>query len=85
MVLTFLRSCKLMSKRLNRWIMAIQDYQIQTEHCPGKENIIADAISRQTARKTSSDTHREGSIVINHLAQKPSKSIRNNLLKLVEG
>ena len=84
MALTFLRSCKLISKRLTRWIIAIQDYRIQMEHYPGKENIIADAISRQTTRTTSNDANREGSVVLNHMARKPNKSIKNNLLRLVE-
>ena len=35
--------------------MAIQDYQITVEHCPGKENVIADAISRQTTQTLGSD------------------------------
>ena len=81
MALTFLRSCKLISRRLTRWIMAIQDYQIQTEYCAGKENIIADAISRQTTAITESE---EKNITINRLVKRADKSIKHNLLNIIE-
>ena len=32
--------------RLARWIMALQEYKYQVQHISGKENIIADALSR---------------------------------------
>ena len=47
MALTFLRTCKFTNARLTRWILAIQDYNIIMEHCPGKENIAADLLIRQ--------------------------------------
>ena len=47
MALTFLRTCRFVNARLTRWILAIQDYDITMEHCPGKENIAADLLSRQ--------------------------------------
>ena len=85
MALSFLQSCKLISKRLTRWIMAIQDYQITVEHCPGKENVIADAISRQTTQTLGSDNTGDGNIIkLNHLAKRPGKSIRNHLTNLLE-
>ena len=61
--------------------MAIQDYQIQTEYCVGKENIIADAISRQTTAITEAE---EKNITINHLVRRGDKSIKHNLLNLIE-
>ena len=44
--LPFLKTCKLRSGRLTRWIMAIQDYDISIEYCPGKNNLVADTLSR---------------------------------------
>ena len=32
--------------RLARWIMALQEYKYQVQHISGKENVIADALSR---------------------------------------
>ena len=47
MALTFLKTCKFVNARLTRWILSIQDYDITVEHCPGRENIAADILSRQ--------------------------------------
>ena len=44
--LTFFKKCKLSSGRLTRWTMAIQDYDIQIEYCPGKDNLVLDTLSR---------------------------------------
>lgn len=44
--LTFLLSCRLLSARLTRWILFLQEYQFSIEYCPGKENIVADTLSR---------------------------------------
>ena len=51
MALTFLKTCKLVNARLTRWILAIQDYSIAIEHCPGRQNIAADLLSRQHPNK----------------------------------
>lgn len=44
--LIFLKSCKLGSGRLARWTLALQNFNISWEYIPGKENIVADIISR---------------------------------------
>ena len=72
--LSFLRSCKLVNKRLTRCIMAIQDYDIQVEFCPGIENTIADAISRQTTKENHANEFKRNTIVLYHLAKKANRS-----------
>ena len=74
MALTFLRSCKLLNQRLTRWMMAIQDYQIKSEFCPGKENVIADAFSRLTTKNAAFNDARENTIILYHLAKIPRKA-----------
>lgn len=44
--LNFLKTCQFGNARLTRWMLAIQDYCISVEHCPGKENLVADTLSR---------------------------------------
>lgn len=44
--LTFLNKCRLLSGRLSRWILSIQNYNIQIEYIEGKNNISADFLSR---------------------------------------
>ncbi|KAF2890253.1 hypothetical protein ILUMI_15920, partial [Ignelater luminosus] len=44
--LTFLKKCKLLSARLARWILYIQEYDFKIEHCRGVNNETADILSR---------------------------------------
>lgn len=44
--LTFLMQCRLLSGRLTRWILFIQEFRFKIQHCAGKENVIADILSR---------------------------------------
>lgn len=44
--LTFLLKTSIASERVNRWALYVQQYDIDIEHCPGKENLIPDALSR---------------------------------------
>ncbi|XP_023289070.1 uncharacterized protein LOC111674111, partial [Orussus abietinus] len=60
--------------RLARWILSIQDYDLTVEHCAGKDNVVADTLSRQISG------HEENAltdkIVIAHiLAKEPAPSI----------
>lgn len=44
--LSFLLSCKLMHQRLSRWCMILQEYDFEIIYIKGKDNIVADALSR---------------------------------------
>jgi transposase InsO family protein len=44
--LTFLFSCRLLSGRLSRWILWLQQFSFTIEHCRGKDNVVADTLSR---------------------------------------
>ena len=49
--------CYLFSKpkttaRLERWILRIQDFQFKVKHIKGKDNVVADALSRSTETPT---------------------------------
>lgn len=61
-----MRTCKV-NARLMRWILAIQNYHIQVEHCPGKKNIVADTLSRQHPTKAWEKEKNETEIIINEL------------------
>lgn len=43
---SFLMSCKLLHLRLIRWALLLQEYQIDIKYIKGKDNIIADILSR---------------------------------------
>lgn len=45
--LLFLFRCGFGGQRIQRWIMKLQEYNIYIDHVPGKENCVADFLSRQ--------------------------------------
>ena len=44
--LTFLSKMKNKNQRLTRWSLLLQEYNLDIHHVPGKENLVADALSR---------------------------------------
>ena len=44
--LTFINKMKNKNRRLLRWSLMVQEYDIEVKHIKGKENIVADALSR---------------------------------------
>ena len=44
--LTFLKSMKNKNHRLVRWSLALFGYNLEIQHIPGSENVVADALSR---------------------------------------
>ena len=47
-LLVFLSKFKNKNRRLMRWSLALQDFNIVVEHIKGKDNIIADTLSRHS-------------------------------------
>lgn len=44
------------NQRLQRWILAIQEFRLKVHHLPGKQNVVADVLSRYPpARMTATD------------------------------
>ena len=44
--LTFLKTMKNKNQRLVRWSLALQEYNLEIQHIPGSQNVVADALSR---------------------------------------
>ena len=60
--------------------MAIQDYDISIEHCPGKNNLIADTLSRLPDQENAAKMcHNDGKIILYALAKRTSSKLRNQL------
>ncbi|KMQ90342.1 s68306 pol retrotransposon woot [Lasius niger] len=48
MALKFITSCADDSSRIARWLAFLREFDLEIEHIPGKENIIADTLSRSS-------------------------------------
>lgn len=53
----FIKTCKLNSNRISRWILALQMFNFKIEHISGKTNILADYGSRYPAELENCEQH----------------------------
>lgn len=44
--LTFINQCRFINDRLTRWLLYLQRFRLTVEHIKGRENVIADTLSR---------------------------------------
>lgn len=51
--LSFMKRCTLISNRITRWIMQIQEYDLEIVHVKGTDNFLADVMSRNPVGLTS--------------------------------
>lgn len=57
--ISFLQKCKLNHGRITRWILALQEYNISWEYVPGKQNTVADVLSRVNVEGGTLDVEKE--------------------------
>jgi len=59
--------CQLLTARLTRWSMALQEYDLEIIHIPGKDNIGADTLTTYPQRPMDTEQKNTTEIVINQL------------------
>lgn len=64
--LCFIKRTTYVSSRINRWIMKIQNFDFSITHCQGKENTVADILTRINAGKNWDDIT-DGTILISSI------------------
>ena len=78
--LTFIQKCHLNNTRITRWILSIQEYNFEILDCKGKENIVADTLSRYTEDHDNNEiTEDKYEYYINGIEVKLNKNIANKL------
>lgn len=83
--LTFILQCRLLSNRLTRWILAIQEFHFKIIHCTGKENKVADILSRfpqQDNGEIVESVSRERELVIAKINLSVDKPLKARLKQL---
>lgn len=82
--LTFMQRCHLNNSRITRWILGIQEYNFEVLHCKGKENIVADILSRYPEdRENDEPLEQQQEFHMYHMTLNLSKNI-NNKLKCID-
>lgn len=78
--LTFMQRCHLNNSRITRWILGIQEYNFEILHCKGKDNIVADILSRYPEdRDTDEPLEKQQEYYMHHMTLKLSKTICSKL------
>lgn len=82
MALTFIKQCQLSNGRLTRWALALQEYDFEIVHIPGKMNIAADTLTRYPRE---GETRIEQRISINKIKTPSySRTLNEKLLNMSE-
>lgn len=58
--LSFLKKCSLVSNRITRWVMEIQEYNLEIVHVKGTDTALADVLSRNPVGMTIEEVNRIG-------------------------
>ena len=67
--ISFLKKCKLNHDRLTTWILVLQEYNIQWEYIPGKQNMVADGLPRVNIEKGTDEIDQEDTGKVYHIIQ----------------
>jgi len=78
--LTFMNSCRLTNGRLTRQTLALQEYELEIQYISGKDNIIADTLTRYPRVN---DERAEGKVSINKIqTQNYSTELKRMILDI---
>jgi hypothetical protein len=85
--LIFLRMCATTSNRVARWLVTIQEYDIELQHIRGVENHLADILSRNAAGlevKEIQDLTKPNAISVNKIDLKIAQAVLKSLKNLAD-
>lgn len=81
--LSFIMTTNIKSGRLYRWVMAIQEFDVTIEHCKGKDNLLADFLSRSCSKETLQKPEEGGSVCLSAIRlSEEYKQVKENFKRL---
>lgn len=75
----FLQKCHLTNARTTRWILPLQEYNFDIIHCKGRDNIVADTLSRNPEDIEDHTIDTTEDIQINHTNIRISDTVMKQL------
>lgn len=78
--ITFMNKCRLLNSRLTRWLLSIQEYSFKIQFCKGKENVVADTLSRYPQDRCY--TTEEPELRITYIKRNLDKDFKKDLLRI---
>ena len=71
-----MNKCHLNNSRITRWILSIQEYKFDIIHCKGKDNIVADILSRHPENVADGEVNDNVcEYLINHVVIKMDRNV----------
>jgi hypothetical protein len=83
--LTFLNRCVITSNPVARWLLSIQQYDIEIHHIKGTNNVLADILSRHPSELRAAETRdltKPGTIMVHAVDLKIDNSVCKDLKNL---
>jgi hypothetical protein len=83
--LTFLNRCAITSNRVARWMLAIQQYDVEISHIKGTNNVLADVLSRNPSGLSQDETRklrRPDTIMVHAINWKVDNKVGKELKEL---
>ena len=78
-----MNKCHLNNSRITRWILTIQEYKFDIIHCKGKENIVADTLSRNPEDVMEGETFEDScEYMMNHIVIKMNREVSKMLREI---
>lgn len=74
--LSFLLNCHLLHPRLVRWYLKIQGFNFRIKNIPGKNNVIADTISRYGSFGTEDDNIAHRNLIVADIVLNTAKELK---------
>jgi len=85
--LTFLNRCAITSNRVARWMLSLQQYDVELRHVKGTQNHLANVISRNPAGLSANEIQnltKPNTIMVNKINLDIDRSVCKDLRKLTE-
>lgn len=73
-----MQTCEFAGNRITRWLLSIQDFDLEIQHIAGKKNTVADMLSRHSETEQSNQNQPGDIVVESVLARETRRNKHDN-------